>query len=138
MIFILIFASELGAKASSLTEKDLLSQVVKIKTYAYNAQTQSYITKQYGSAVVIAKNRIITNAHVILEGENDSPTQLYEICTSKNYESPPNCTMTARLIAYDPIADLALLEPSSNFSITPVQFTKSTSSLVIGQTVIIY
>ena len=46
--------------------------------------------------------------------------------------------MTARLIAYDPIADLALLEPSSNFSITPVQSTKSTSSLVIGQTVIIY
>ena len=67
MIFILICTSELGAKASNLTEKDLLSQVVKIKTYAYNAQTQSYIAKQYGSAVVIAKNRIITNSHVILE-----------------------------------------------------------------------
>ena len=46
--------------------------------------------------------------------------------------------MTARLIAYDPIADLALLEPSSNFSITPVQLTKSNSALLIGQTVIIY
>lgn len=136
---IISLVSAVDLSASPESERMLLSQVIKLKTYTYNRQTQSYIATQYGSAVIIAKNRIITNAHVILQGDTDMPTWLYEICLSKEYQSTPACSMTAKLIAYDPIADLAILEPSTDFSAVPVRIdTQKNTTLSIGQTVVIY
>lgn len=71
---IISLVSAVDLSASPESERMLLSQVIKLKTYTYNRQTQSYIATQYGSAVIIAKNRIITNAHVILQGDTDMPT----------------------------------------------------------------
>lgn len=140
--FSIIFVSSsvfAGSSSTTITpEKQLLNQVVKINTYQYNEQSQSYEVLQYGSAVIIAKNRIITNAHVILESETDTPTGFYEICLSNNFQTVPLCDRSARLISYDPIADLALLEPSKDFSIPPVVLAKNPSPLSIGQAVVIY
>lgn len=47
---------------------------MKLQTYTYNEQSQSYVLAYYGSAVVIAKNRILTNAHVILDSDGEKPT----------------------------------------------------------------
>ncbi|MDD2694218.1 MAG: trypsin-like peptidase domain-containing protein [Candidatus Gracilibacteria bacterium] len=121
------------------SEKSLMGQVVKLQTYTYNEQSQSYVLAYYGSAVVIAKNRIITNAHVILDSDGEKPTGLYEICTSDDYQSAPKCNRTARLLAYDPVADLALLEPSVDFSSVPVHLESNIQKPIsIGQTVVIY
>lgn len=93
----------------------------------------------YGSAVVIAKNRIITNAHVILDSDGEKPTGLYEVCISNSYQTVPKCDRTAHLLAYDPVADLALLEPSVDFSSVPVDLNSNIQKPIsIGQTVVIY
>lgn len=77
----------------------------------------------HGSAVLIGKNKIITNAHVVLN-EDDVPTGNYSLCISTNFEKGPACVTTLRLLQYDKANDLAILEPIGNISLgEPVEMS---------------
>jgi V8-like Glu-specific endopeptidase len=65
---------------------------------------------QWGSAVLLDSNRIITNAHVVLNEQSNTPTGKYEICRSSPDKKDPECFTTGKLISYDTVADLAVLE----------------------------
>lgn len=116
------------------TESNTIQNIIKIKTYISNSNG-SFSFVSYGSAISIGSSRILTNAHVIL-GTDDEPTWLYEICFSTDFEKVPVCQETARLIAYDTVADLAILELSHTISLNP--FSLSSSKLAIGSYVSMY
>jgi hypothetical protein len=68
-------------------------------------------------------NKVITNAHVILDKE-DIPTGNYNLCISDTFDLEPKCKTSMKLIKYDKTNDLALLEPIENISLNdPVQFS---------------
>lgn len=116
------------------TESSTIQNILKIKTYT-SGPNGSFIFNSYGSAIAIGSSRILTNAHVIL-GANDEPTGLYEICFSSDFEKVPLCRETARLIAYDTVADLAILELSKTTFLVP--FSLASSKLAIGSYVSMY
>lgn len=115
------------------TESSVIKNVVKIKTYQSKSDG-SYTFTIYGSAIAISSSRILTNAHVI--APNGEPTGLYEVCLSNNFENVPICRETARLISYDTVADLAILELSHTDTLVP--FTLARSKLAIGSYVSMY
>jgi V8-like Glu-specific endopeptidase len=90
----------------------MIKSVYKIKVYESESIGNNYYFAQWGSAVLIDSNRIITNAHVVLNGSNGVPTGKYEICRSNGDKKDPDCFTTAKLISYDTVSDLALLELS--------------------------
>jgi S1-C subfamily serine protease len=105
------------------SESDIIRNVVKIKSYE-SRPDGSYVFSSYGSAVAISLSHILTNAHVIL-GKDGMPTLNYEVCFSTDFERVPVCRDTARLIAYDSVVDLALLELSHTRSLSPFVFASS-------------
>ncbi|MEI7477985.1 MAG: trypsin-like peptidase domain-containing protein [bacterium] len=61
---------------------------------------------------MIAKDKIITNAHVVLD-DNDNLINNYEICRTISSQSKPVCFTTAQVLYYDKTADLAILKLQS-------------------------
>ncbi len=120
--------------SASAAESDIIQNIIKIKTYTAESNG-SFVFTSYGSAIAIGRSRILTNAHVIL-GKDDVPTGLYEVCFSTDFEKVPVCHDSARLIAYDSVADLAILEFSHTQSLTP--FTFASSKIAIGSYVSMY
>lgn len=72
----------------------------------------------------------------MITGRDDLPTGHYEVCFSVDFERVPVCRDTARLIAYDTVADLALLELSHTSSLSP--FVLSSAKIAIGSYVSMY
>lgn len=98
---------------------------------------EEYVIMQAGSAVTVAPNTIITNAHVVLD-HNNEPTGLYEICQTFDTRVSPECVTHATLQYYDRARDLALLtipQDVSGFE-DPVEF--GSGSLDLGATVTVY
>lgn len=118
----------------SATESSIIKNIIKIKTYASDSNG-SFVFSSYGSAITIGSSRILTNAHVIL-GSDDEPTGLYEVCFSADFTQIPVCRDYARLIAYDTVADLAILELPHIDSLVP--FSLAYSKLAIGSYVSMY
>jgi hypothetical protein len=116
------------------SEISVIHNILKIKTYVSDPNG-SFIFSSYGSAIAISPTRILTNAHVILDTNGD-PTWLYEICFSDTFEKIPECRDTARLIAYDTVADLAILELNITKSLQSFSF--ATAKLAIGSYVSMY
>lgn len=85
-----------------------------------------YELKQYGSAVLIAKDIVLTNAHVITDDDN-KPTLHYELCQTISEDKSPVCFSPLQLLSYDTRKDLALLK-----IITPVSEMPSPVSLWSG------
>lgn len=133
----LVFVS-LSLTALAAWDDAMISTVMKVKTYERNSIDGNYVFSHYGSAVLIDSKRIITNAHVILDSDNKSPTGYYEICKSEKDKKVPTCFTTARLISYDTIADLAVLELA-----TPINWAKGVTfadkkELPVASSVIVY
>ena len=84
------------------------TQVLKIIAYKKSSVYGNYQAVQQGSAVVVGKGKIITNAHVVLE-DDENPFVLFEICKTIAGVSKPECFTTAQLEYYDTDTDLALL-----------------------------
>ncbi|MBC7498698.1 trypsin-like peptidase domain-containing protein [Candidatus Gracilibacteria bacterium] len=116
------------------SESSIIRNIVKIKSYI-SYPDGSYVLSSYGSAIAIGPSQILTNAHVIL-GKDDLPTLNYEICFSADYTMVPICRDTARLIAYDSVADLAILELGHTNSLSP--FVLSSTKIPIGSYVSMY
>ena len=105
----LIFVS-FSLTAIAADDSAMIGSVMKVKTYERNSIDGNYTFSHYGSAVLIDSKRIITNAHVVLDADGKTPTGYYEICKSEKNKKVPTCFTTAKLISYDTIADLAVLE----------------------------
>ncbi len=119
------------------SDADMLSSVVKIKTYARDSIGGNYLFTHYGSAVLIEKNKILTNAHVILDLAGKDPTGYYEVCYSTPLKKDPTCWSDARLLSYDTVTDLALLEITHPMVIAKkIEYSKKEMS--IGSSVIVY
>lgn len=120
-------------KVSAQTN-DVISPIFKIHAYSYNKVSGIYAFEQYGSAVLIANNVLLTNAHVITD-ENNKLTLQYEACQTISQNEAPVCFSTLQLLRYDKTNDLALLQiinPSENMP-TPVVMNSGTLSM--GNTV---
>lgn len=128
----LISASTLSAAS----EETMKNSVLKLKTYDRETVGGNYYFSHWGSAVAIEGNKILTNAHVILNADGDKPTGLYEVCRSVATKRYPVCFSVAKLISYDTVADLALLELTVPAGKDVV--TYSPQSLSIGSKVITY
>ena len=115
-------------------EPDVIKNVIKLKTYE-SRPDGSFVFKNYGSAIAIGKSRILTNAHVILDS-NGIPTGYYEVCFSVDFEKVPVCREIAQLVAYDIVADLAILELPHTDSLVP--FTLASSKIALGSYVSMY
>jgi Trypsin-like peptidase domain len=120
----------------TLAEDALLQSVFKIKTYEYDVLSQSYVFQSYGSAIAISSGRILTNAHVVLDSAGNAPTGYYEICISEVIEKAPKCRDTARLVAYDLVADLALLELDHLDTLRPLPLESSLKPSLWSEVVI--
>lgn len=68
-----------------------------------------YVLEQYGSAVLLSGNILLTNAHVITDSTNGLTLQ-YEACQTLSDQEAPKCFSTLQLLKYDKNNDLALLE----------------------------
>lgn len=115
-------------------ETDIINNVIKIKTYEQRLDG-SFVFKSYGSAIAIDSSHILTNAHVILDSD-EVPTGFYEVCFSINFESVPVCREVARLIGYDIVADLAILQLSHTNTLKPFRF--ASSKIALGSYVSMY
>jgi S1-C subfamily serine protease len=126
-----------GASFALTAENTMLKSVYKVKVYETESIGGNYVFMQWGSAVLLDSNRIITNAHVILNEISNMPTGKYEICRSSPDKKDPECFTTAKLLSYDTVADLAVLELAK-----PVAGTKKLafgkSNLSIGSNAIVY
>jgi V8-like Glu-specific endopeptidase len=88
---------------------DTTSSIFKIQAYSYNTVSQMYELEQYGSAVLVAPNILLTNAHVVTDAD-DKFTLQYEACQTISSSEAPSCFSTLQLLSYDKSADLALLK----------------------------
>lgn len=113
---------------------DNIKQVLMIESYKYNDLNNYYEHEQYWSAVLIEKNLIYTNAHVILD-ENDEPIWNYRVCKTIDFKERPECFSAWELIYYDKKNDLAVLK-TVDTKIAPVVF--SDKSLEIWDVVKVY
>lgn len=91
-------------------EDTMLQSVYKVKVYDTESIGGNYVFIGWWSAVLLDSKRIITNAHVVLNHNNHTPTGKYEICRSTPEKKDPECFTTGKLISYDTVADLAVLE----------------------------
>ena len=133
----LIFSLLAPSVHATINNASLAASVLKLKTYTTDPMSGNYTFTQWGSAVMLDSTHVITNAHVILDDSSQTPTGLYEICASEQAKKDPVCFSTAKLISYDTVADLALLEienPSLNLPVPAF----SDKDMSIGSSVIVY
>ena len=85
-----------------------------------------------GSGFVLdADGRIVTNAHVVTDGEGDDRKEAKAVFV----EFPDRNVVPAKIVGFDPFADVALLEVKPNgFDLHPLELGDD-SELVVGQPV---
>lgn len=116
------------------SESSIIKNILKIKTYDHR-EDGSFVFTSYGSAIAIDSSHILTNAHVILDSDGEAQGN-YEICFSDNFENVPKCRDIAKLVAYDTVADLAILKLQNTKNLSP--FTLASSKIAIGSYVSMY
>lgn len=91
------------------------SSVMKVQVYEKNDLTNTYQEYAYGSAIYMGNNRILTNAHVILNDKNQVVDAI-ELCGVVDPTKRPQCFGQAKVVWYDNALDLALLESQEPMS----------------------
>lgn len=128
--------ASLATTAQIFAEESIVQKIYKIESYKWDETNDTYEYLGHGSAVLVGENKIITNAHVILD-ENNTPAGNYNLCISDEFETAPKCQTSLKLLKYDETNDLALLEPVEKISLgTPVK--SPTRKLTLGETVQVY
>lgn len=105
--------------------------VFKIQWYSYNKLSDIYVLQQYGSAVLIADDLLLTNAHVVIDN-NDGLTLQYEACQTVSDQEAPKCFSTLQLLKYDKNADLAILKIVNPHGDMPTPVTMGSGTLNVG------
>ena len=132
---LIVCLSFFGAVASTHAQDDnAMHAVFKIQAYSYNKLSDIYTLEQYGSAVLIAKNILLTNAHVITDS-NDNLTLQYEACQTISDQSSPTCFSTLQLLSYDKNSDLALLQIVNPNSDMPDPVVLGSGTLSVGDSI---
>jgi hypothetical protein len=134
--WVLLISLLVVSASFALTEQEMLKSVYKIRTYIENPITGDYVLYSTGSATRITHNRIVTNAHVVLD-ENDQPTGKYEICRMIYSNQDPVCFSVGKLVMYDAVADLAVLEVADRWPDMAIPRLKTTP-LQTGDAMIVY
>ena len=86
----------------------LATKVFQINVYKYDEAFNRYTPIQYGSAVLIDTDKIVTNAHVVYKSSTKE-TYFYQVCKITSIKDNPVCFSPAKLIRLDTTDDLALL-----------------------------
>lgn len=107
------------------------SSIFKIQAYSYNTISETYQLEQYGSAVLVAKDILLTNAHVITDND-DKFTLQYEACRTISSSESPVCFSTLQVLSYDKNTDLALLKIVTPNDAMPDPVTLWSGTLAIG------
>lgn len=115
-------------------DTSMMNSIFKIQAYEYNKLSDMYVLKQYGSAVLIANNILLTNAHVITD-DNNEPTLQYEACQTLSSQEAPKCFSTLQLLSYDKNSDLALLQIVNPSDTMPTPVTMLSGTLNVGDSV---
>ena len=136
-IFILVFSLLLTVNVFASTESYMMQSVIKIKVYEKDAMSWNYTFTHWGSAVVLDNKNIITNAHVILDKNNEKPTGYYELCRAQLDKKDPVCFTTAKLLSYDTVTDLATLEINGTIPWAQ-KLSLSDKKIDIGSNMIVY
>lgn len=111
-----------------------INKVFKIEAYSLEELNNSYILEQYWSSVYIKDWIIYTNAHVVLDNDNN-PIWNYRVCKTIDFKEKPQCFSTWELLYYDIKNDIAALRISDPW----VDFVeKSKKKLEIWDTVKVY
>lgn len=110
---------------------DMMNAVFKIQAYSYNKLSDMYVLEQYGSAVLIADNILLTNAHVVTDSNNWFTLQ-YEACQTISDQEPPKCFSTLQLLKYDKNSDLALLQIVNPTNDMPTHVVMGSGTLSVG------
>ncbi len=111
--------------------------VLKIKTYSKDPISWNFTFSHYGSAVFVGNNTIITNAHVILDGDTNKPTWYYEVCQSQSVKEVPICFSTATIESYDEVTDIAKLKLNKASWIEPLMI-KEVWDIIIGEKITVF
>jgi len=119
---------------TNATTTDVTSPIFKIHAYSYDKVSDIYTFEQYGSAVLIANNLLLTNAHVIADENNEINLQ-YEACQTVFEDKKPVCFSTLQLLRYDKINDLALLQIVNPNDTMPVYVTMWSGTVQMWVTV---
>ena len=132
---LILFLSFFGIIASThAQDSSQMSAIFKIQAYSYNRLSEIYTLEQYGSAVLIAKNILLTNAHVITD-DNNNLTLQYEACQTVSDQQAPKCFSTLQLLKYDKDADLALLQIVNPSNDMPDPVVLNSGTLNVGENI---
>jgi hypothetical protein len=101
-----------------------ISNIFKIYTYEYDELNDVYSYYSQWSAVLINWDTVVTNAHVVLDEENEVIWN-YELCKTIDFKTNPVCFSTGDLLYYDISKDLALLKLNKPVTNTWVIFSES-------------
>ncbi len=125
----------LTGSSIALESKKEVQKVFKIQTYSENWDWW-YSYSSYWSAILIWKNQILTNAHVIMWSD-DMPTWKYNLCITTSDADEPICVTWLRLMKYDILKDIALLEPIDTVYLwSPLELIDR--KLELGETIKVY
>jgi Trypsin-like peptidase domain len=124
--------------SAATDDSAMMSSVLKIKTYQKNPIDGNYTPLHYGSAVLIDEKRLVTNAHVILDTDGNNPTGYYEVCRTEQNKKVPTCFTVGKLLYFDKILDLAVLDIAATPIKTKKLLMSEGKSLSIGTSIIVY
>ncbi len=92
--------------------EDNLQQVYKIESYKHEDLLKQYYLEQYWSSIYMGNWLIYTNAHVVLDDENE-PIWNYRVCKTIDFKENAKCFSVWELLYYDTVNDLAVLKVNS-------------------------
>lgn len=86
-----------------------MSSTVKIVAFEQMLNGE-LLAMAYGSGTFIDENgTVLTNAHVVMNPQNNRPMDAFSVCVSVDPKEEPECRFTANLDRYDEKIDLAVL-----------------------------
>jgi len=100
-----------------LTANEIYNKVVKSSFQVWSTDNMNGSMWTCGSSVVIAKNKLATNCHVVLKDNNNKP---YKNIFLINHKEEPSFKNKAKVIAKDPQNDVCIIE-SFSISAPPVK-----------------
>lgn len=109
LLAILFVFTASTVSAQTVSQHKIYQDIFKIKSYKYNSFSKSFVLDRTWSWVLVAKNQIITNSHVVSD-EEENTLNYYIICKTTDYREKPDCRYAGILTKLDQKNDLALLQ----------------------------
>lgn len=104
---------------TSLYTPQFNSSIYKVNIYAYDEVTKSYHLESMWSAVMIYKDKLLTNSHVIFDSKEEVAKYI-EVCGIVDQLGSTSCFSDAKVLRYDENIDLAVIEVNNKNYKSPV------------------